>query len=91
MADLSPVTFWTTDDAAHLGRRAGFGLSPVAASALAGRPPPPAGGARGGGRDALFSPVVLDVPAEGRQRRTHIQPRHHHARDQLVARGVPEQ
>ena len=39
MADLTPVPSWTTDDAAHLGRRAGFGLSPVAASALAARSP----------------------------------------------------
>ncbi|HVP67926.1 MAG TPA: DUF1800 family protein [Anaeromyxobacteraceae bacterium] len=35
MADLSPKTSWTADDAAHLARRAGFGISPEAASALA--------------------------------------------------------
>jgi len=39
MADLSPVTSWTAADAAHLGRRAGFGLSPEAAAALAAQPP----------------------------------------------------
>lgn len=39
MADLTPVTSWTTDDAAHLGRRAGFGISPEAATALASQPP----------------------------------------------------
>ena len=35
MADLSPVTSWTAEDAAHLGRRAGFGISSEAAAALA--------------------------------------------------------
>ena len=39
MADLSPVTSWTADDAAHLGRRAGFGISSAAAGALAARNP----------------------------------------------------
>jgi uncharacterized protein (DUF1800 family) len=39
MADLTPVPSWTTDDAAHLGRRAGFGISPEAATALASQPP----------------------------------------------------
>ena len=39
MADLTPVPSWTADDAAHLGRRAGFGLSPVAAATLAARSP----------------------------------------------------
>jgi uncharacterized protein (DUF1800 family) len=39
MADLTPVTSWTVDDALHLARRAGFGLSPEAAAALAGQPP----------------------------------------------------
>jgi uncharacterized protein (DUF1800 family) len=39
MADLAPVTTWTADDVSHLGRRAGFGLSPEAATALAARPP----------------------------------------------------
>ena len=39
MADLSPAPSWTADDAAHLGRRAGFGISPDDAAALAARPP----------------------------------------------------
>jgi uncharacterized protein (DUF1800 family) len=39
MADLSPVTTWTAEDAAHLGRRAGFGISPEAAAALAAQSP----------------------------------------------------
>lgn len=39
MANLDPITSWTPADAAHLGRRAGFGLSPEAAEALAASPP----------------------------------------------------
>jgi uncharacterized protein (DUF1800 family) len=39
MADLTPATSWTAADAAHLGRRAGFGISPEAAAALATQPP----------------------------------------------------
>ena len=39
MADLSPASSWTADDAAHLGRRAGFGISPEEAATLASRPP----------------------------------------------------
>jgi len=35
MADLTPKTSWTAEDAAHLARRAGFGISPEAAAALA--------------------------------------------------------
>jgi uncharacterized protein (DUF1800 family) len=61
MADLTPVPSWTTDDAAHLGRRAGFGLSPVAASALAARSPATALGdwVDGAGLDrALFLDVL---------------------------------
>jgi uncharacterized protein (DUF1800 family) len=57
MADLSPVTAWTADDAAHLGRRAGFGISPAAAADLAARPPADAvaGWVTGAGLDrALF-------------------------------------
>lgn len=42
MANLDPITSWTAADAAHLGRRAGFGLSPEAAEALAQQPPGPA-------------------------------------------------
>jgi uncharacterized protein (DUF1800 family) len=38
MADLTPVSTWTADDAAHLARRAGFGISPEGAAALAARP-----------------------------------------------------
>jgi len=39
VADLTPIDAWTTDDVLHFGRRAGFGLSPEAAAALAGQPP----------------------------------------------------
>jgi len=39
MADLTPMSTWTADDAAHLGRRAGFGISPEAAAALAAQAP----------------------------------------------------
>jgi uncharacterized protein (DUF1800 family) len=39
MANLAPITSWTTDDVLHLGRRAGFGLTPEAAAALAGQDP----------------------------------------------------
>ena len=39
MADLTPATSWTADDAAHLGRRAGFGISPEEAATLAAHPP----------------------------------------------------
>jgi len=35
MADLTPKASWTAADASHLARRAGFGVSPDAASALA--------------------------------------------------------
>ncbi|HYQ81362.1 MAG TPA: DUF1800 family protein [Anaeromyxobacteraceae bacterium] len=39
MADLTPVTTWTADDARHLARRAGFGLSPEEGAALAQQAP----------------------------------------------------
>lgn len=39
MANLTPVTSWTADDALHLARRAGFGISPEEAAALAAGPP----------------------------------------------------
>jgi uncharacterized protein (DUF1800 family) len=39
MADLTPITSWTADDVLHLARRAGFGISPDAAAALALEPP----------------------------------------------------
>mmetsp|Transcript_36375 Transcript_36375/g.91841 ORF Transcript_36375/g.91841 Transcript_36375/m.91841 type:complete len:262 (+) Transcript_36375:3189-3974(+) len=35
--------------------------------------------------------VVLDVPAERRQARAHVQPRHHDARDEVVALHVAQQ
>ncbi len=38
MANLTAKTSWTQADAEHLGRRAGFGISPEAAAALAGQP-----------------------------------------------------
>ena len=34
MANLTPISSWTTDDARHLARRAGFGISPEGAVAL---------------------------------------------------------
>jgi uncharacterized protein (DUF1800 family) len=39
VADLTPIDAWTTDDALHFARRAGFGLSPEAAALLAGQAP----------------------------------------------------
>ena len=39
MADLTPVSTWTSDDARHFARRAGFGLSPEAAAQLASQAP----------------------------------------------------
>jgi uncharacterized protein (DUF1800 family) len=39
MANLSPISSWTAADAAHFARRAGFGLTPEAATALAVQPP----------------------------------------------------
>jgi uncharacterized protein (DUF1800 family) len=39
MADLTPIPSWTAADAAHLGRRAGFGISPEAAITLAAQAP----------------------------------------------------
>jgi len=71
MADLSPISAWTADDAAHLGRRAGFGISPEEAAALATQPPVAAIAAwvDGTGLDrTLFDTVlaaradVVDVP-----------------------------
>jgi len=38
MANLTAKTTWTQGDAEHLARRAGFGLSPEAAAALAAQP-----------------------------------------------------
>src|SRR5690349_14622552 len=39
MADLAPISSWTTADAQHFARRAGFGLSPEAAAQLAAQVP----------------------------------------------------
>ena len=39
MAVLTAVTSWTQEDVLHLGRRAGFGLSPERAAALAAQDP----------------------------------------------------
>ena len=39
MADLTPITAWSTEDVQHFARRAGFGVSPEAAAALAALPP----------------------------------------------------
>lgn len=39
MANLAPIASWTADDVLHLGRRAGFGLTPEAAAALAAQDP----------------------------------------------------
>jgi len=42
MADLTPVSSWTAEDVLHFARRAGFGVSPEEAAALALQPPGPA-------------------------------------------------
>jgi uncharacterized protein (DUF1800 family) len=63
MADLTPVTSWTADDAAHLARRAGFGISPEGAAALASQPPVAAVAAWVDGTDldrTLFDSVMAD-------------------------------
>ena len=39
MADLTPIASWSADGARHFARRAGFGISPEAAAALAQQPP----------------------------------------------------
>jgi uncharacterized protein (DUF1800 family) len=39
MADLNPVSSWTVEDVEHFARRAGFGISPEGAAALAAQPP----------------------------------------------------
>lgn len=56
MADLSPITSWTVEDVLHLARRAGFGLSPEEAAALAAQPPGPAIAAWVDGTLADFGP-----------------------------------
>jgi len=56
MADLTPISSWTVEDVLHLGRRAGFGLSPEAAAALAAQPP-------GAAIDAWVSGAGLDFNA----------------------------
>ena len=61
MADLTPITSWTSADVQHFARRAGFGLSPEAAAQLAAQAPGPAIDAwvDGTGLDAtLFSDVL---------------------------------
>lgn len=63
MADLTPVTTWSSADAQHLARRAGFGLSPEAAAQLAGQAPGPTIDAwvDGTGLDAaLFADVLAN-------------------------------
>jgi uncharacterized protein (DUF1800 family) len=63
MADLAPISSWTPDDAAHLARRAGFGISPEGAAALATQPPAVAVAAwvDGTGLDrTLFDSVLAD-------------------------------
>lgn len=42
MADLTPVSAWSVEDVEHFARRAGFGISPEGAAALAAQPPGPA-------------------------------------------------
>jgi uncharacterized protein (DUF1800 family) len=66
MADLSLITSWTADDAAHLGRRAGFGISPASAAALAARPPAAAVGdwVDGAGLDRTLFLDVLATRAD---------------------------
>ncbi len=63
MADLTPVSSWTAADASHLGRRAGFGISPEAAAQLATQSPAAAVAAwvDGTGVDrTLFDSVMSD-------------------------------
>lgn len=63
MANLAAKTSWTQADAEHLARRAGFGLSPEAAAALAAQPIASAVGSwvSGSGLDAtLFDAVWAD-------------------------------
>jgi uncharacterized protein (DUF1800 family) len=63
MADLTPISSWTVADAAHLGRRAGFGISPEAAAQLATQAPATAVAAwvDGTGVDrTLFDSVMAD-------------------------------
>ena len=66
MADLTPITSWTSDDVAHLGRRAGFGISPEAAALLAAQPPASAVGAwvDGTGTDRTLFDAVLATRAD---------------------------
>ena len=73
MADLTPVTTWTADDALHLARRAGFGISPESAAALALEPPGTAVAAWVDGTGADFTAFTaalahadpVDQPQEG--------------------------
>ncbi len=63
MIDLSPIASWTASDVQHLARRAGFGLSPEDAAAMASRSPPQAVAdwVDGTGVDgALFASVLAD-------------------------------
>jgi uncharacterized protein (DUF1800 family) len=63
MADLTPISSWTPADAAHLGRRAGFGISPEAAALLATQAPAAAVAdwVDGNGIDrTLFDAVMTD-------------------------------
>lgn len=39
MANLTSITTWTANDVMHFGRRAGFGISPEAATVAAAQPP----------------------------------------------------
>jgi uncharacterized protein (DUF1800 family) len=66
MADLTPITSWTSADVQHFARRAGFGLSPEAAAQLATQSPGTAIDAwvDGTGLDATLFADVLATRAD---------------------------
>src|SRR4051812_49915474 len=66
MADLSPVSSWSSDDVRHFGRRAGFGLSPEVAAQLAAQTPAAVidSWVDGTGLDATLFTAVLGTRAD---------------------------
>src|SRR5437870_5603669 len=66
MADLNPVSSWSSDDVRHFGRRAGFGLSPEAAAQLAAQTPAAVidSWVDGTGLDATLFTAVLGTRAD---------------------------
>ena len=61
MADFSAVTSWTAEDVQHLARRAGFGVSPERAAALAAREPGATVAAWVDGSDPEVAPTAFDA------------------------------